>query len=77
MMKSIDTAPKDGTHILGYGLHLDDCDEGGVGFCEVYWYSELNKWYNITNYPSKVISWMPLPETNKHCLTVKREIETP
>ena len=61
-MKPIETAPKDGTHILGYGVHLNDCDDREVGFCEVYYYAELNRWYNITHYPSMPVAWEELPD---------------
>lgn len=60
--QNMDSAPKDGTHILAYGKHLNDCDDRNIGFCEIYWLAELNGWYNITNYPSMPEWWLPLPQ---------------
>ncbi len=70
-LQPIETAPKDGTHILLYGLHDSDVgiyeDAGGnymVGFCEGWYidtYSQEDEYQNITGWPSYPTHWMPLP----------------
>ena len=62
-MQDIEKAPKDGTHIIGYGTHENDCGDHELGFCEIYWVDRC--WYNITHYPSDPVAWMPLPESGK------------
>ncbi len=62
---SMDTAPKDGTHILGYGWHNDDAEhwqaETWHGWCEVYWGSDLQGWTPNDKSGSEVDKWLPLP----------------
>ena len=58
-------APKDGTHILGYGLHHSE-EESSTGWCEVHyhvWDSKCGGWYGVTEYPSEPTAWLPLPPT--------------
>ncbi len=57
-------APKDGTHIIAYGKHENDCGDECIGFCEVY-YDGVLGWYNITYYPSEPDFWFEVPEGYK------------
>ena len=60
-MKTIETAPKDGTHVLLYGDHEDDTGERNIGWCEGYW-EEFHEWYHITSLPCYPTHWMDLPK---------------
>ena len=55
--RPIETAPRDGTEILGY-------DEG-FGRAIVWWGGQLNCWYNDIGEPLEFwtpTQWMPLPD---------------
>lgn len=51
----IETAPKDGTHVLGW------CRHWGRDVHEVYYWTGLNRW-QTTMQPTH---WMPLPDPPK------------
>ena len=59
--RRMSAAPTDGTHVIVYGKHCDDCDEWHLGFCEVYM-NGAHGWYNLLGYPSEPEWWVPLPD---------------
>jgi hypothetical protein len=56
----IETAPKDGAWILGYGAHEDECGKLGVPTTPIRW-AYGDGWLNGTYCPSYPSHWMPLP----------------
>lgn len=65
-MKQLDmeTAPKDGTHIIAYGLHEDDTGRMNAGYSEVY-YDKHSGWYHICGLPSDLYYWISLVHPSK------------
>lgn len=64
----MESAPKDGTHIVAYGIHYDDCNLRNWGFCEIYILFEdgFNRgWYNICGYPSEPEYWIGVAEAKE------------
>jgi len=61
---SMDTAPKDGTHILGYGVHYaysgDYNPVTGWAECEL---CQDDWWINTIGDQSNLTAWLPLPPT--------------
>lgn len=61
----IETAPKDGTRILAYGLIALE-NEPGIGtveWCDIYsvWHGSPNEASEDDPWPCKLTHWMPLP----------------
>lgn len=56
----IETAPKDGAHILLYGKQEGSL-ESPIGWCEGYW-NGLTQWYHIIGLPCTPTHWLPLPD---------------
>ena len=55
----IETAPKDGTHVLGYG----PMDDGTYWMEDLYWYESMEAWpITFMHGHGEPTHWMPLPE---------------
>ena len=62
-MLNIKTAPKDGTHILGYGVHRPTGRGLSQGICEMHWSTDIkgSGWRNLFSNRVEPTHWAPLP----------------
>jgi hypothetical protein len=67
----IESAPRDGTHILGFGNVDADVDTYEEGQCEVYF--DEDNWVNIQGYKCSPTHWKPLDAPPSARLQLQRQ----